>query len=95
MEIADIKTGEIRVGIIEKRSNDYFVDVGLEFPIKYDGKFKQGGRKVNVKLVKNKNSINAIDIEKSEIAEKYWGYNVLPIKDLKRQFEQVLTCLPY
>jgi predicted SPOUT superfamily RNA methylase MTH1 len=83
MEITDIKTGEIRVGLIEKRSNAYFVDVGLGIPIKYDGKFRQGGRKVNVKLLKKKNYVNAIDIEKTEIGEKYWGYNVFQMKDLK------------
>ena len=46
------------------------------------------GRKVNVKLLKHKNYINAIDIEKNEITELYWGYNVHHIKDLKNIIEK-------
>jgi methyltransferase len=88
IEISDVKTGEIRVGVVEKRRDIYFVDVGLRFPIEYNGKFKHEGRKVNVKLLKHKNYINAIDIEKNEIKEKYWGYNVNQIKELKNIMEK-------
>jgi len=88
IEINDIKAGEIRVGVVEKRGDAYVVDVGLKIPIKYEGKFKQGGRKVNVKLLKHKNYINAVDIEKNEITEKYWGYNVYQIRELKNILEK-------
>lgn len=83
LEIREVKSGEIRVGVVEKRRDAYFVDVGLSIPIQYDGKFKHDGRKVNVKLLRHKNYINAIDIEKNEITELYWGYNLHQIKDLK------------
>lgn len=84
LEIREIKSGEIRVGVVEKRREAYFVDVGLSIPIQYDGKFKQNGRKVNVKLLRHKNYINAVDIEKNEITELYWGYNLHQIRDLKK-----------
>lgn len=83
LEIREVKSGEIRVGVVEKRRDAYFVDVGLSIPIQYDGKFKHNGRKVNVKLLRRKNYINAIDIEKNEITELYWGYNLHQIRDLK------------
>jgi methyltransferase len=83
LEIREVKSGEIRVGVVEKRRDAYFVDVGLSIPIQYDGKFKHNGRKVNVKLLRHKNYINAIDIEKNEITELYWGYNLHQIRDLK------------
>lgn len=83
LEIREVKSGEIRVGVVEKRRDAYFVDVGLSIPIQYDGKFKHDGRKVNVKLLRHKNYINAIDIEKKEITELYWGYNIHQIRDLK------------
>ncbi len=83
LEIKDLKGGEIRIGVIEKRRDAYFVDVGLSIPIQYDGKFRHDGRKVNVKLLRHKNYISAIDIEKNEITELYWGYNIHPIRDLK------------
>lgn len=83
LEIREVKTGEIRVGVVEKRRDAYFVDVGLSIPIQYDGKFRHDGRKVNVKLLRHKNYISAIDIEKNEITELYWGYNLHQIRDLK------------
>jgi methyltransferase len=83
LDIREVKSGEIRVGVVEKRRDAYFVDVGLSIPIQYDGKFKHNGRKVNVKLLRHKNYINAIDIEKNEITELYWGYNLHQIRDLK------------
>jgi predicted SPOUT superfamily RNA methylase MTH1 len=88
MEIRNLRSGEIRVGVVENRHGVYFVDIGLSIPIEYSGKYKQNGRKVNVKILKHKNYINAIDIEKNEITELYWGYNVHQIKDLKNIIEK-------
>lgn len=33
LEIREVKSGEIRVGVVEKRRDEYFVDVGLSIPI--------------------------------------------------------------
>ena len=72
----NIKNGEIRVGILEKKNNSFFVDVGLDSLIKYQGSIKQEGKKINVKLLKKNNFLTAIDIKREEINEIYWGYKV-------------------
>ena len=71
-----IKNGEVRVGIIEKKGDTFYADVGLESLIKYIGKIKQSGKKVNVKLIRKNNHLQAFDIEEHNINEIYWGYKV-------------------
>jgi methyltransferase len=75
--IKNIKSGEVRVGILEKKDNQLFVDVGLDSLIKYQGKDKQIGKKINVKLLKKNNYLSAFDIDRENIDEIYWGYKVL------------------
>ena len=72
----NIRNGEIRVGILEKKNNSFFVDVGLDSLIKYQGNIKQEGKKINVKLLKKNNFLTAIDVKREEINEIYWGYKV-------------------
>ena len=48
----NIRNGEIRVGIVERKNNSFFVEVGLDSLIKYQGNIKQQGKKINVKLLK-------------------------------------------
>jgi len=76
ISLENIKNGETRVGFLEKKDNISFVDVGLESLIKYQGKVKQQGKKINVKLLKKNNFITAIDVNREEINEIYWGYKV-------------------
>ncbi|MGN6349103.1 MAG: putative RNA uridine N3 methyltransferase, partial [Candidatus Nitrosocosmicus sp.] len=45
--IKNIKSGEVRVGVLEKKDNQLFVDVGLDSLIKYQGTEKQTGKKIN------------------------------------------------
>jgi predicted SPOUT superfamily RNA methylase MTH1 len=75
--IKNIKSGEVRVGILEKKDNQLFVDIGLDSLIKYQGKDKQPGKKINVKLLKKNNYLSAFDIDRENIDEIYWGYKVL------------------
>ncbi|MGN6615302.1 MAG: putative RNA uridine N3 methyltransferase [Candidatus Nitrosocosmicus sp.] len=75
--IKNIKSGEVRVGVLEKKDNQLFVDVGLDSLIKYQGKDKQTGKKINVKLLKKNNYLFAFDIDRENIDEIYWGYKVL------------------
>ena len=89
------KLAKLGLELLRKDGMHYFVDVGLRIPIKYDGKFKHDGRKVNVKLLKHKNYINAIDIERNEITEKYWGYNVYQIKELKKYYGKISNIKHY
>ncbi len=76
VSIDHIKHGETRIGITEKKDNLFFVDVGLNSLIKYQGAIKQTGQKINVKLLKKNNLLTAVDINIEEIDEIYWGYKV-------------------
>jgi predicted SPOUT superfamily RNA methylase MTH1 len=50
--------------------------VGLDALIKYQGKIKQQGKKINVKLIKKNNLLTAVDVNRENINEIYWGYKV-------------------
>jgi methyltransferase len=80
--LENIKHGEIRVGILEKKDNIFFVDVGLDSLIKYQGKNKQQGKKIDVKLIKKNNFLIAMDIDPREINEIYWGYKIFYFNSL-------------
>jgi predicted SPOUT superfamily RNA methylase MTH1 len=71
-----IINGEVRVGILEKKGDTFYADVGLESQIKYLGKIKQTGKKINVKLDRKNNYLYAFDIDEHNIDEIYWGYKV-------------------
>jgi predicted SPOUT superfamily RNA methylase MTH1 len=62
VSLENIKNGEARVGVLEKKDNTFFVDVGLDSLIKYQGNIKQQGKKINVKLLKKNHMITAIDV---------------------------------
>lgn len=85
--LRDIKTGETRIGIVEKKGNNYYVDVGLDSLISYRGNIKLIGKKINVKLIKNKNFVFGTDIDHKEIQEIYWGYNILYKNSLNEVFK--------
>jgi methyltransferase len=74
--LENVKSGETRVGVLEKRDKQFFVDVGLDSLIKYQGNIKQLGKKINVKLLKKNNTLTAVDVNREGINEIYWGYNV-------------------
>ena len=74
--LENIKHGEIRVGILEKKDNMFFVDVGLSSLIQYKGKSKQQGIKLDVKLIKKNGFFIAVDVHPHEINEIYWGYKI-------------------
>ncbi len=74
--LENIKNGETRIGVLEKKGNMLFVDVGLDTLIKYQGKIKQPGKKINVKLIKKNNLLTAVDVNRENIHEIYWGYKV-------------------
>ncbi|MBA3750053.1 MAG: hypothetical protein H0X03_04015 [Nitrosopumilus sp.] len=76
ISLENIKNGETRVGFLEQKDNKFFVDVGLDSLINYQGKFKQQGKKIDVKLLKKNNFMIAIDVNREEINEIYWGYKV-------------------
>jgi predicted SPOUT superfamily RNA methylase MTH1 len=89
VSLENIKNGEARVGVLEKKDNTFFVDVGLDSLIKYQGNIKQQGKKINVKLLKKNHMITAIDVTRENINEIYWGYKVFVINfvyDILRKY---------
>jgi predicted SPOUT superfamily RNA methylase MTH1 len=52
VDLKNLKSGDIRVGLVERKEGQFYVDVGLESLIKYEGKFRQSGKKINVKLIR-------------------------------------------
>ncbi len=83
VSLKDIKNGDIRVGVTELINNTFFVNVGLDSLIKYMGNEKASGKKINVKILKNKKgNLSAIDIYPKDIPEIYWGYNIFYHNDL-------------
>jgi predicted SPOUT superfamily RNA methylase MTH1 len=83
-----VKEGEIRIGVLEKKDNLYFVDVGLNSLIKYQGNYNEVGKKINVKLSKRNNHLIAMDIKRQSIKELYWGYNVLHFNSISEIFKK-------
>ncbi|HEY7226776.1 MAG TPA: RNA methyltransferase [Nitrososphaeraceae archaeon] len=72
IDIKDITDNEIRFGIVVKKDDSLYVDVGLGETIRYNG--TQIGKKVLVKI-STKGTLFAEDISKDEI-DGYWGYDV-------------------
>ncbi len=83
VNIRFLKSGEIRVGIIEKKGGTLFVDIGLDYLINYDGRFNQAGKKINVRLLKRNKQIRAVDVTEKELSNMFWGYSVRYFPDLK------------
>jgi predicted SPOUT superfamily RNA methylase MTH1 len=90
--IKHLRTGEIRVGLLEKNGRQYLVDVGLDYPVKYEGNETQNGKKLNVKLIRHKKNLVAVDTDTDDLKNLfYWGYRVQylqEIKDIVKKFEK-------
>ena len=91
VSVNHLRSGEIRVGFVEKKGSGFIVDVGLDLDIKYNGNYRQNGKKISVKLVKHNKQLYAIDADSHDLANlPYWGYTVdfhPQIKDLLRKYE--------
>lgn len=88
ISIEEIKNGETRVGILEKKNNLLYVDVGLDSAVKYGGKDKQIGKKITVKLMRKNDHLFALDINRESISEIYWGYRVLYFNSIYEIFKR-------
>jgi hypothetical protein len=84
VEVKYLKSGEIRVGLLEKKGEILYVDVGLDSLINYNGKFHQQGKKINVKIIRNSKRIYAVDVSDDELSHLFWGYTVNYISDLNK-----------
>ncbi len=88
VDLKHLKSGEIRVGLTERRGGVLCVDVGLDFLLNYEGKFHQVGKKINVKLLRKNKQILAVDVTDKELDDMYWGYSVHYFPDLRKTIER-------
>ena len=88
VEVKYLKSGEIRVGLLEKKGGILYVDVGLDSLINYHGKSHQVGKKINVKILRNSKQIHAVDVLERELSNTFWGYTVHHFTSLKNIIEK-------
>ena len=69
--------------IIDWRNNtyEYYVDVGLDFPIPFLGQGKDG-QKIIVKFIDSYPNLKAIQTTESDIEKEYLGYDILIINSI-------------
>ena len=88
VDIKYLKSGDIRVGLIEEKFGSLCVDAGLDILVNYDGKFNQVGKKINVKLVRRNKKLLAVDVTEKELSNSFWGYSVHYFTDLRKVIER-------
>lgn len=88
VDLKNLKSGDIRVGLVERKEGQFYVDVGLESLIKYEGKFRQSGKKINVKLIRQNKQVVGVDVKDGELSNLFWGYSVHHFTDLKKIMER-------
>ncbi|MDQ2685831.1 MAG: hypothetical protein M3Y25_08320 [Thermoproteota archaeon] len=88
VDLKNLKSGDIRVGLVERKEGQFYVDVGLESLIKYEGKFRQSGKKINVKLIRQNKQVVGVDVKDGDLSNLFWGYSVHHFTDLKKIMER-------
>ena len=74
VSLQDIEKGDVRVGVIFKKDGVWFVDVGMDEPLRYSGT-TSSNKIVTVKLISKYPYLTAVEINKESLAG-YWGYTV-------------------
>lgn len=80
-KLSDIKVGDFREGIIIKKGDNYYADVGLSQLILIEGKISKDSR-ISVKFTSSFPNVRCKIIERDEI-DLYWGYEVIKTSSLK------------
>jgi predicted SPOUT superfamily RNA methylase MTH1 len=86
VDIKKIKSGDIRVGVIENVSGRLFVEAGLDALIPYKG-LGYTGKKINIKFVSPYPNLTAEDAREEDITNCYWGYDVKEVHSLCELFK--------
>jgi predicted SPOUT superfamily RNA methylase MTH1 len=81
VSLQNIEKGDVRVGVIFKKGGVWFVDVGIDKPIRYSGT-TSGNKMVTVKLISKHPQLSAVEINKQSLGG-YWGYTVIFPSTLK------------
>ena len=88
LDIKKIKSGDIRVGVIENVNGRLFVEAGLDALIPYKG-LGYTGEKINIKFVSSYPNLTAQDAGEEDIRSCYWGYKVKEVHSLCELFKSL------
>ncbi|MGE5862992.1 MAG: putative RNA uridine N3 methyltransferase [Nitrososphaerales archaeon] len=66
---------------LRKRNYEYYIDVGLDFPIPFLGKGIDG-QKIIVKFIDSYPNLKAIEATERDIDKEYLGYDILSINSI-------------
>ena len=66
---------------LRKRNYEYYIDVGLDFPIPFLGKGIDG-QKIIVKFIDSYPNLKAIEATEMDIDKEYLGYDILSINSI-------------
>ena len=88
VDIKKIKSGDIRVGVIENVNGRLFVEAGLDALIPYKG-LGYTGKKINIKFVSPYPNLTAQDAREEDIRSSYWGYKVKEVHSLCELFKSL------
>jgi predicted SPOUT superfamily RNA methylase MTH1 len=80
--IKDIRSGDVRAGVIRNVNGQYYADVGLAELVLLDRR-KYQGIKINVKITSTKPVLRGVEAENCDIT-KYWGYEVFEAASLTK-----------
>ena len=91
VDIKKIKSGDIRVGVIQNVSGRLFVEAGLDALIPYKG-LGYKGKKIDIKFVSPYPNLMAQDAREEDIRNcSYWGYKVKEVHSLCELFKSSLN----
>jgi methyltransferase len=88
VDIKKIKSGDIRVGVIQNVNGRLFVEAGLDALIPYKG-LGYTGKKINIKFVSPYPNLTAQDAGEEDIRNCYWGYKVKEVHSLCELFKSL------
>ena len=89
-QISNNKISHNKKFIIDLRNKtyEYYVDVGLDFPIPFLGQGKDG-QKIIVKIIDSYPNLKAIQATESDIEKEYLGYDILIINSFDEFLKKI------
>jgi predicted SPOUT superfamily RNA methylase MTH1 len=73
---------------LRNKTYEYYVDVGLDFPIPFLGQGKDG-QKIIVKFIDSYPKLKAIQATESDIEKEYLGYDILIINSIDEFLKKI------
>jgi methyltransferase len=90
--LEDLKSGDVRVGVIQRVKGALFVDVGMNILLPFEGRGSHGER-VNIKVTSSAPSVRCTNARVDDIKENYWGYEVEKSSGIHELMESAVNTL--